>query len=106
MEHHPRTSATLIMLAGLCLAAPLAMATPLKTPDINRAKPGSEYYVHGLSMAQVEKKYGAPARKLAPVPAVGTRYNPPITRWDYNKFTVYFEHGRAIHLVKDHKIME
>lgn len=106
MEHRTRTAAALFMLTSLLMATPLAMAGNLGTSDINRAKPGSEFYVHGLSMAQVEKKFGAPAHKMAPVPAVGTRYNPPITRWDYAKFTVYFEHGHAIHLVKDHKIIE
>lgn len=106
MEHRTRTAPAFLFLLTAALAAPLATADTIKTPDINRAKPGSELYVHGLSMAQVEKKYGAPTRKLAPVPAVGTKYNPPITRWDYAKFTVYFEHGRAIHLVKDHKLIE
>ena len=106
MEHRTRTAAVLFVLASAIAAAPLATADSVKSPEINRAKPGSELYVHGLSMAQVEKKYGAPTRKLAAVPAVGTRYNPPITRWDYAKFTVYFEHGHAIHLVKDHKLIE
>ncbi|MET1253760.1 hypothetical protein [Aliikangiella maris] len=47
----------------------------------------------GLSMQQVESKYGSPAHKL---PAVG---DPPITRWQYSSFTVYFEHDRVIHAV-------
>ncbi|WP_407276057.1 hypothetical protein [Halothiobacillus sp. DCM-1] len=107
MEHRTRPPLALLALASLLIAAPLASADTLeKMPDINRAKPGSEFYVHGLSMSQVEKRFGAPKHKQAPVPAVGTRYNPPITRWDYPQFTVYFEHGRAIHLVKDHKRVE
>ncbi|OYY54431.1 MAG: hypothetical protein B7Y53_06145, partial [Halothiobacillus sp. 28-55-5] len=64
--------------------------------------PGSAYYVHGLSMHQITQKFGAPAKKLHAIPARGTKYQPPITRWIYPDFTVYFEHGRAIHLVKDH----
>lgn len=72
-------------------------------PDINNAKPGSKYYVHGLSMAQIVKRFGQPSKKRAPDPRVGTKYQPPITRWDYPGFTVYFEHGIAIHLVKHHQ---
>jgi hypothetical protein len=44
-------------------------------------------------MAQVEAKYGAPREKHA---AVG---KPPITRWDYEALSVYFENDRVIHAV-------
>ena len=39
----------------------------------------------GLTMAQVEQRFGAPAERFA---AVG---QPPITRWVYPAFVVYFE---------------
>ena len=48
---------------------------------------------HGLSMDQVETKFGQPLEKVA---AVG---EPPITRWRYQNFTVYFEHNKVIHAV-------
>jgi outer membrane protein assembly factor BamE (lipoprotein component of BamABCDE complex) len=47
----------------------------------------------GMTMDQVAAKFGAPATK---VPAVG---RPPITRWDYPGFVVYFEHNYVIHSV-------
>ena len=47
----------------------------------------------GVSMAHVEQKFGAPANQI---PQVG---DPPITRWVYDRFTVYFEHDRVIHSV-------
>lgn len=47
----------------------------------------------GMSMKTVEAKYGAPQDRHD---AVG---NPPITRWDYPLFTVYFEHEYVIHAV-------
>ncbi|HQU16706.1 MAG: hypothetical protein B7Z66_06860 [Chromatiales bacterium 21-64-14] len=50
----------------------------------------------GLTMAQVEKTYGAPEQKL---PAVG---KPPITRWVYKNYTVYFEDQYVIRAVLDH----
>lgn len=39
----------------------------------------------GMTMREVEKRFGAPREKL---PAVG---KPPITRWKYAGYTVYFE---------------
>lgn len=47
----------------------------------------------GMSMKTVEAKYGAPQDRHE---AIG---NPPITRWDYPLFTVYFEHEYVIHAV-------
>jgi len=48
---------------------------------------------NGQSMDQVSAKYGEPDQKI---PAVG---NPPISRWVYGKYTVYFENDRVIHSV-------
>jgi len=47
----------------------------------------------GMSMQAVESRYGAPQERHA---AVG---KPPITRWDYPAFTVFFENDRVIHTV-------
>jgi hypothetical protein len=52
----------------------------------------------GLTMGEVEKRFGAPATRH---PAVGgsSQQQPPITRWDYSGFSVFFEHDRVIHSV-------
>jgi len=47
----------------------------------------------GVSMAQVEKRFGEPRERH---PAVGT---PPITRWDYEHFAVFFEKDLVIDAV-------
>lgn len=47
----------------------------------------------GMSMAQVEAKFGSAAEKRA---AIG---EPPITRWRYPQFDVFFEHNLVIHSV-------
>jgi hypothetical protein len=47
----------------------------------------------GMSMSQVSTKFGVPVTK---VPAVG---KPPISRWEYPGFVVYFEHEHVIHSV-------
>ena len=44
-------------------------------------------------MADVEARFGAPQARH---PAVG---EPPITRWDYAGFAVFFERDRVIHAV-------
>ena len=47
----------------------------------------------GMTMDQVSAKFGAPLTKL---PTIG---QPPITRWDYPGFVVYFERNHVIHSV-------
>jgi hypothetical protein len=49
-------------------------------------------------MDQVEKHFGAPSNRH---PAVGgsSAHQPPITRWDYNGFSVFFERDRVIDAV-------
>ncbi|WP_127477339.1 hypothetical protein [Sulfurivermis fontis] len=56
-----------------------------------------ELPVRGMSMQQVETRFGAPQEKL---PAVG---KPPITRWVYPDYIVYFEHQYVIHSVLKRK---
>ncbi len=47
----------------------------------------------GTTQASVEARYGAPQRADE---AVG---DPPISKWHYEKFVVYFEYDRVIHAV-------
>ncbi|MCJ7556641.1 MAG: hypothetical protein MUP90_06975 [Gammaproteobacteria bacterium] len=51
----------------------------------------------GLSMSQVEEGFGQPAIKHA---AVG---EPPISRWEYADFIVYFEGQTVLHSVRKHQ---
>ncbi len=48
---------------------------------------------NGLSMAEVERRFGEPADRSS---AVG---DPPITRWTYEDYSVYFEHDLVIESV-------
>ena len=47
----------------------------------------------GMSEESVESRFGAPMSKVAPVG------DPPISRWEYADFIVYFEYDRVIHAV-------
>jgi len=57
-------------------------------PGVSGSRP-----TRGETTASVESKYGAPTAKLA---AVG---EPPISRWEYTEFVVFFEYDRVIHAV-------
>ncbi|TWI53401.1 hypothetical protein IQ22_02615 [Pseudomonas duriflava] len=50
----------------------------------------------GESQSAVLERFGLPDEEH---PAVG---NPPITRWDYRTFSVYFENKHVINSVRDH----
>jgi hypothetical protein len=77
------------------LALVLAQAAVAETLDTATADPAAanDRPDRGSSMATVEGRYGEPASRHA---AVG---DPPITRWDYPQFSVYFEHERVLHAV-------
>ena len=50
----------------------------------------------GTSTSQVQRQHGEPVTRHA---AVG---QPPITRWDYADFSVYFEYDHVIQAVRHH----
>ncbi|WP_052107790.1 hypothetical protein [Aerolutibacter daejeonensis] len=52
----------------------------------------------GMSMAQVEAKYGAPSEKLEPRGGQKRQW-PTINRWTYPTFVVYFEKSKVIDAV-------
>lgn len=51
----------------------------------------------GMSMKRVLRRFGEPVEKLPPAG------KPPITRWIYEDFTVYFENNYVIHAVEKRK---
>ena len=50
----------------------------------------------GTSISQVQRQHGEPLTRHT---AVG---QPPITRWDYAGFSVYFEYDHVVHSVRQH----
>jgi hypothetical protein len=75
-------------LAGIATADMVAVdhGIAVKESDVNTPS-------RGMTMSQVASKFGEPATK---VPAIG---KPPISRWEYPGFVVYFEHDHVIHSV-------
>ena len=53
----------------------------------------------GVSMNAVRQQYGNLANEHPTVSTAGGPQQPPITRWDYNGFSVFFEHDRVVHSV-------
>ncbi|WP_329743086.1 hypothetical protein [Dyella sp. A6] len=86
------------VLSASCLAAP--QTTRGDNLLIQRVHQEKSMHLpeRGLTMVQVEKRYGAPLRKLQPRGG-DTRLHPVINRWEYPRFIVYFQRNRVIHSV-------
>ena len=75
---------TMVVLT-LALGSIASQATVLLLDGIDAdAQSGAERPKSGMTTASVEKTFGSPAQRHE---AVG---QPPITRWDYATFSVYF----------------
>jgi hypothetical protein len=77
-----------VLASGLAGAETIAVDNGIAVKQSDVPTP-----TRGMTMDQVAGKFGAPATK---VPAVG---QPPISRWEYPGFIVYFEHEHVIHSV-------
>jgi len=88
-----------LIAAGLLLAS-VVHADTFDVRQNARLSSGAALPGRGMSMAQVEQRYGAPVDKLPTAGGDAPRH-PPINRWRYNGYTVYFERNRVIHSVVD-----
>lgn len=79
---------SLLATAGMVL---FAASSHAQSPGA--AAEAANHPARGMTMARVESAFGAPSNRA---PAVG---QPPITRWEYPGFVVYFEHSHVIHTV-------
>ena len=89
-------------VSNLILGLFLVSAVPVSAEVISIADPrynvpndttGVVRPTRGMSMKAVTNYYGAPASKTA---AVG---QPPISKWTYPDFVVFFEYSTVIHAV-------
>jgi hypothetical protein len=91
---------TLALAALLCCLAPAgaAIAETLVVNDQVQLRQSSvDRPARGSTMHAVEQRFGQPSQKHAAVG--GAPSQPPITRWDYPNFSVFFERDRVIHAV-------
>jgi hypothetical protein len=75
-------------LTGVAIGETMVVNDQVQIRDSSLERPK-----RGSTMTDVEKHFGAPVTKH---PTVG---EPPITRWDYNGFSVVFEKDRVIDAV-------
>lgn len=97
-ELNPRSRA---LLVAVMLAIPSAIASfaPARADTLliertTREAPATKPS-RGATMDQVRARFGAPSEELAPVGGDKPQH-PPITRWVYPGFIVYFERARVI----------
>lgn len=83
--------AALIGMMGVAVAGDVLLIEKVRE-RLLRDLPGN-----GLTMSQVEERYGSPNEKR---PAVG---EPPITRWIYDDYSVFFEYDLVIESVVRHE---
>lgn len=79
------------LLATPAFAASEADPSQLDVDRIVRSHPNMPE--RGTRMDAVRANLGEPNKTVGPVG------EPPITRWIYDEFTVYFEHQRVLHSV-------
>jgi hypothetical protein len=82
-----------MVLAVLLALSPAFVAADVLILDEVRQAERMQLPDNGESKAVVESKFGAPGEKHA---AVG---DPPITRWDYESWSVYFEYDLVLFTV-------
>lgn len=90
------------------LAAAVVGAGGLAVPQVAHAEnllirrvqeeQGMNLPARGLSMAEVERRYGPPLLRLPPRGG-SSRWRPVINRWEYANFIVYFQRNIVIHTV-------
>jgi hypothetical protein len=85
------------IFAALLIGSALAGSAVAETVEVNGQVEVMASQVdrpkRGTTMDEVEKHFGTPANRH---PTVGA---PPITRWDYSNFSVFFEKDRVIDAV-------
>ena len=88
------------LAATIFLALSLGVATGINAQnlDMSGADRSSTFEQagkpkRGMTQTAVEANFGAPQNIINPVG------DPPITRWEYADFVVYFEYDRVIHAV-------
>lgn len=87
-----RTTLTLIPILILLAAPGFLPADVLLIEQVRQAE-GMAVPQNGQSKAEVEAAFGAPKEATGPVG------DPPITRWTYERWSVYFEFDRVLFTV-------
>ena len=82
----------IVFIALLLLMSGAAYADVLIIDEVRQVEK-MDLPRNGESKASIEAKFGTPAARK---PAVG---DPPISRWDYDRYSVYFEYNLVLYSV-------
>ncbi len=82
----------IVLITLLTLLTGSATADVLILDEVRQAS-RMNLPTNGQTMEQVESQLGSPQKRHR---AVG---DPPITRWDYDRYSIYFEHDRVLSAV-------
>jgi hypothetical protein len=80
-------------LCGCAISVAAVAETVVVDDQVTLRESSTDRPKRGVTMHDVETHFGAPVERH---PTVG---KPPITRWDYAGFSVFFERDRVIHSV-------
>ncbi|MFZ0009739.1 MAG: hypothetical protein WAK94_16010 [Steroidobacteraceae bacterium] len=83
------------LLGGLAATGSVAADTIVVNDQVQVRESRADVPKRGLTMDDVQKHFGAPVTRH-PAVGGGSPQRPPITRWDYNGFSVVFEKDRVI----------
>jgi len=89
---------SLVFVASIALNSATASADTLLIERV-QAESSAALPARGNSMDQVQARFGAPTQKFPPVGGPNLKRNPPITRWSYPTFNVYFENSHVVDAV-------
>lgn len=97
MNQQTLFSLSLALLLSFSLQAQYTIAEEIRIPIGEQAKDQSpiDMPTKGMSKERVKSLFGEP---LEDIPAKG---QPPISRWNYQEFTVYFDSNTVIHCVRN-----
>lgn len=89
-----------VLIATLIAAASIVGTASADTLLVDRTaqEAGMALPSRGMSMNQVESRFGAPAQRLEPRGGQKRQW-PTINRWSYPTFTVYFEKNKVVDAV-------
>lgn len=97
MKQQTLLSLSLALLLGAALQAEYSIAEDIRIPIGEQAKDQSpiDMPTKGMSKERVKSLFGEPLEDIA------AKGQPPISRWKYQEFTVYFDNNTVIHCVRN-----
>jgi hypothetical protein len=90
-------SLTLSCILGYTVLVQTSIAEEIRIPIGEQAKDQTpiDMPTKGMSKERVKSLFGEPLKEIA------AKGQPPISRWQYQEFTVYFDSNAVIHCVRN-----